>query len=90
MVLHEHLRAAAAQRGGHTALICGGTPYTYAELQVSAERLAATLATLGVGRGKRVAIYLGNSPEAVIAMYATWIAGGCIVPIGLALSLIHI
>ncbi|HVR21145.1 MAG TPA: AMP-binding protein, partial [Polyangiaceae bacterium] len=43
---------------------------TYGELTRDVKRLAATLRGLGVGKGDRVAIYMGMVPEAVIAMLA--------------------
>jgi acyl-CoA synthetase (AMP-forming)/AMP-acid ligase II len=55
---------------------------TYGEIDAAASALAQHLLTRGLPRGGRVAIYLGNIPESVIAMYATWKAGGCIVPFG--------
>jgi acetoacetyl-CoA synthetase len=42
-----------------------------AELRARVGAMAATLARLGVGEGDRVAAYLPNIPEAVIAMLAT-------------------
>jgi acetoacetyl-CoA synthetase len=44
---------------------------TYGELSREVARVAAGLADLGVGVGDRVAAYLPNSPEALIAMLAT-------------------
>jgi acetyl-CoA synthetase len=43
---------------------------TYGELAQKVARLAATLRRLGVGRGDRVAIYMGMVPEAVVGMLA--------------------
>ena len=44
---------------------------SYAELEASVARVRAGLTELGVGLGDRVAAYLPNSPEALIAMLAT-------------------
>jgi acetoacetyl-CoA synthetase len=49
---------------------------THAELYASVSRLAQALAEAGVGPGDRVAGYLPNLPEAVIAMLATTSIGG--------------
>ena len=43
---------------------------TYAELTTQVKKAANALATLGIGHGDRVAIYLPNIPEAVVAMLA--------------------
>ena len=45
--------------------------YTHAELHREVARLAGALRTLGVGPGDRVAGFLPNCPEAVIAMLAS-------------------
>lgn len=60
----------------HTAIIVrseGGPPaaLTYGELFAEVARVAAGLRALGVGRGDRVAAYLPNIPEAVVAFLAT-------------------
>ena len=44
--------------------------YTYAELHAEVNRMAAILASLGVGRGDRVLIYMPMIAEAVFAMLA--------------------
>jgi acetoacetyl-CoA synthetase len=44
---------------------------SYAQLRAMVARVAAGLAGLGVGLGDRVAGYLPNSPEALVAMLAT-------------------
>jgi propionyl-CoA synthetase len=44
--------------------------YTYRELRDEVARFAGALATLGVGRGDRVVLYMPMVPEAVIAMLA--------------------
>ena len=44
---------------------------SYAELRAMVARVAVGLAGLGVGLGDRVAGYLPNSPEALVAMLAT-------------------
>ncbi len=49
--------------------------FTYAELAGRARKLAAALAALGVGAGKRVGLLLPNSPEYVVALQATWLTG---------------
>jgi acetoacetyl-CoA synthetase len=67
----------AASDPHHTAVVyraeASGRQGTlsYAELAAEVARVQAGLCSLGVGIGDRVAAYLPNSPEALIAMLAT-------------------
>jgi len=63
----EPERAALVWRGEDGSRRC----YTRAELYRETARLAGALRALGVGCGDRVAGFLPNCPEAVIAMLAT-------------------
>lgn len=56
------------------------TSLTYAELVRRARALAAGLRARGVAPGDRVALYLPNCPEVVVAYYGTWMAGAVVVP----------
>jgi amino acid adenylation domain-containing protein len=67
----------SAQRfPGKTALVAGSTRLTYGELAARAAGLAAELRRQGVQRGERVVVFLQNSPEAVISIFGTLMAGG--------------
>jgi amino acid adenylation domain-containing protein len=73
----EHfLEASAAERPDKVALVCGGRRFTYTEIDRAANRLAHGLLAAGVTRGDRVAIYLENSVEAVVGVFAALKAGG--------------
>jgi len=61
---------------GKTALVAGPERLTYAELARRAGSLAAELRRLGITRGERVVIFLHNSPDAVVSVFATLLAGG--------------
>ncbi|MCK9931267.1 AMP-binding protein [Frankia sp. Mgl5] len=69
-------RHVAAGRGDALALVYDspvtGTSrrYTFAQLTDEVARAAGALASLGVGRGDRVIVYLPMIPEAVVAMLA--------------------
>ncbi|QDU39514.1 Long-chain-fatty-acid--CoA ligase [Maioricimonas rarisocia] len=52
---------------------------TYAELLSRAERLAMVFVREGLRPGDRVGILLPNLPETIVALFATWIAGGVVV-----------
>jgi acetoacetyl-CoA synthetase len=67
---------AAADEPGRTAVIFrsearDGGALSYGELAAEVARVQAGLRELGVGRGDRVAAYLPNIPEALIALLAT-------------------
>jgi malonyl-CoA/methylmalonyl-CoA synthetase len=57
---------------------------TYNDLFARADALAAGLAARGVAKGDRVAFFLGNRPEFVIAYLAVIRLGAAMVPINLA------
>ena len=56
---------------------------TFADLQRQAQRWAAAFVRMGVRKGDRVALYLRNRPEFVIAYLAALEAGAVMVPINL-------
>jgi len=62
-------------RGGDT------TRWTYAELRAQARTVAAALVARGVGPGERVAVLMGNRPEAVAALFGAAMAGAVAVPL---------
>ena len=59
---------------------------TYSELWRSIQALARSFQDLGIDRGDRVALALGNSPELVMCFYATWLLGATVAPINPALT----
>ncbi len=79
MLVHDFLRNSAARLPHKVALVCGGKRYTYAHLDEMSNRLANALIDKGVRRGDRVALYLDNSLEAVVGIFAALKAGGVFV-----------
>ncbi|MEU5424849.1 type I polyketide synthase [Streptomyces olivoreticuli] len=75
-VLKEH----AVRVGGRTAFEDARRSVTYRELEERTGRLAGHLARLGVGRGDRVGIHLGNRVEMVESCLAVLRAGAVGVP----------
>jgi long-chain acyl-CoA synthetase len=69
--VQQLLERSAKRFPDRTALIFRNNRITYAELHNSTERFATALSRLGVTRGGRVAIYLPNLPQTVIAYFAT-------------------
>ncbi|MDP6875530.1 MAG: long-chain fatty acid--CoA ligase [Alphaproteobacteria bacterium] len=59
---------------------------SYRELWHSAVALAGGFQELGVGRGGRVALALGNCAELVMGYHAAWLLGATAVPINPALT----
>jgi len=78
-VISDYLFQTAQRCPDATALVCGGERLSYASLASRAGSLSGYLALQGLKRGDRVAVFLENSTEAVIAIFATLRAGGCIV-----------
>jgi amino acid adenylation domain-containing protein len=79
-VPEEFSRAAAACPQA-TALVCGDELVSYAELDSRVTRLAAVLRGRGVTAGDVVGVCLGRSVDAVVALLATWRAGGAYLPL---------
>ena len=67
-------------------LDCCGTEYTAAAIDAAANRVAAGLAALGIGRGSTVATILDNSVEAVLSWFAIQRLGAVYVPVNTALK----
>ena len=81
MLVQDFLHSSAARLPDKVALICDGQRLTYAEIDRMANRLANAMIEHGMRRGDRVAVYLNNSVEAVIGIFATLKAGGVFVTI---------
>jgi len=56
--------------------VAGPERLSYEELAKRAAAFASHLAAKGIQRGDRVVVFLHNSPEAVIAIFGTLLAGG--------------
>ena len=80
------LRATAEARPDHVALRWHGDDMTYGELDARVDRAAAGLQSLGVARGDRVALLLGNVPAFVEAWVGVLRAGAVAVPLNLGLA----
>jgi acyl-CoA synthetase (AMP-forming)/AMP-acid ligase II len=75
------LANAVARRAHGLALICGEERLSYAELAALVGEAAGGLRALGVGKGDRVAMVLGNSIEFVVVLYAVARLGAVSVPL---------
>lgn len=71
----------ARRFGTREALVGGARRYSYAGLRDEVRAFARGLAALGIGRGSRVAILMGNRPEWIIADLAICSLGGVMVSV---------
>jgi amino acid adenylation domain-containing protein len=81
MLVHQFLEHSADRLPDKVALICDGQRLTYADVESQANRLAHALRSQGLQRGDRVALYLPNSVELAIGIFAALKAGCVFVPI---------
>lgn len=81
MTLKEMLETASERFGSKTAIVCGDKRISYKELNDDANRMANALKKLGITRGDRVALLLGNSPEFIISYFGTVKLGATAVPL---------
>jgi len=74
----------------HSAVVCGGhrpfliyfdSELTFGEVDRQSDAFAVALADKGFGRGDRIALYLQNVPQYVLALLAAWKLGGVVVAI---------
>ncbi len=87
--LDYFLRETTKKYPDKTALIFGGvaplfgeqhSTVSYRQLDALADRFAAALQNAGLQKGDRVAVYMPNCPQFVIAYYGILRAGGIVVP----------
>ena len=67
--LHELLRDTAKKHPNISAITNFEREITYAELDLLSDQFAAGLAALGVRKGSRVAVFLPNMPQFIIAYF---------------------
>jgi long-chain acyl-CoA synthetase len=67
--LHELLRDTAKKHPNISAITNFEWEITYAELDLLSDQFAAGLAALGVRKGSRVAVFLPNMPQFIIAYF---------------------
>jgi long-chain acyl-CoA synthetase len=78
-LVNDFIEQSAVRTPHKTALIVGRQRYTYSQLDAMANRLANALQQRGVQRGDRVVLFLPNSLELVVGIFATLKAGGVFV-----------
>ncbi|MCR4392117.1 MAG: long-chain-fatty-acid--CoA ligase [Candidatus Acetothermia bacterium] len=78
--LPQVLEETAKKHPDRPAVFYEGKTLTYRDLASEVERLAAGLVELGVEPGDKVAIWMSNVPEWIVAYFAVARAGGVVVP----------
>jgi len=83
MSLHDRLAASVLQHPSRTAVMeADGTGRTdYAHLDRLSDRLRDRLASMGVGRGDRVGLYLRKSVDTVASIFGVLKTGAAYVPV---------
>ena len=86
MNLADRLRSSAARLPDKAALVVrptsgGGASISFSELDTSADQAAAGFQQLGLAKGDRVALMLGNTEHFVAAFYGALRAGMVVVPL---------
>ncbi len=80
ILIHQILEQTAARFPNRTALLFFGTSISYRSLQESVIRFAGALQKIGIKPKDRVALFLPNCPQMIIAFYAAVRIGATVVP----------
>ena len=78
---HAMFEQSLARAPGRDAMVFEGRRWSWSRLDLEAGRLAAALASRGIGAGDRVAMLLSNRPEFVIVLLAVLRLGAIAVPV---------
>ena len=79
--LVDIVKASAAERPRHPAVLFKGARLSYGELDGLSDGVAAWLAARGVVKGDRVALIMPNCPQVIVAQLGVWKAGAVAVPL---------
>ena len=77
----DHLRKTVQRHGQNPALYYFDKVISYQELDGMSNAFACALKDFGIKKGDRVALYLQNIPQFVIAQYGIWKTEGIVVPL---------
>ncbi len=81
MTLPEMLENSARRFAKRKALIFGARSITYSQLNERVNKISQGLRELGVKKGERIALLLGNCPEFIIGYFAILKTGAIVVPL---------
>ena len=80
-LLNRLAEEAAMRRPAAAAIRCDADTLSYEQLARRANGLARVLVATGLGRGDRVAVWLGKGVDVPVSFHGTFAAGGTLVPI---------
>ncbi|MGQ0721257.1 MAG: AMP-binding protein [Candidatus Eiseniibacteriota bacterium] len=81
MLVQQFLEDSAARLPNKVALVCGSERLSYSEIDHRTGLVARRLVALGVTRHDRVAVFLDNSTEHVVAFFGVLKAGAIAIPV---------
>src|SRR6516225_11960687 len=81
MNVGRFLAHAAERNAARPAFVWGDEVISYGQANARSERLASALRRFGLASGDRVGLLMPNCPQLLESMFATWRAGGCVVPL---------
>ena len=81
LLVNDFVEQRAARTPNKVALVCGRQRLTYAQIDKMANRMANALRDHGVERGDRVVLFLPNTIELVVGIFAILKAGGTFVAV---------
>lgn len=79
--LYSILEKTAGEYGGRAAIIYEDTIMTYQQLKEKVDRLACSWKEMGLEKGERIGLMLGNHPDYIISYYAAQALGLIVVQI---------
>src|ERR1700761_1817293 len=81
MNVGRFLANAAERDPAKPAFVWGHEVLSYGQANARSGSVAGALRRCGLGNGDRVGLLMPNCPQLPESMFATWKAGGCIVPL---------
>jgi acyl-CoA synthetase (AMP-forming)/AMP-acid ligase II len=81
MNVGRFLADAARRNPAKPGFVWGDEVISYGQANARSDGLASVLRQFGLGNGDRVGLLMPNCPQLLESMFATWKAGGCVVPL---------
>src|SRR5712672_491358 len=81
MNVGRFLAHAAERDPAKPAFVWGSNVISYGQANARSDSVAGALQRFGLAKGERVGVLMPNCPQLLESMFATWKAGGCVVPL---------